>query len=90
MKNIEFAKKVVIASEKNKDTSKGEQSNLTRTVVETAPSDDARIDYNKTFSQTGNAATLEGLAAASNSVQNPEYRKQYNIYCTRWISYDNW
>lgn len=81
-KNIEFAKKVVIASEKNKDTSKGEQSNLTRTVVETAPSDDARIDYNKTFSQTGNAATLEGLAAAGNSVQNPEYRKQYNSIVT--------
>ena len=50
-------------------------------ISETLSNDSDRLYYGKTLSQnTSNAAALEGLAAASNSIQDQNIKSQYNSH----------
>jgi len=64
-------------SDKVSDASK---STFTKAFIETAQNDSIRVEYAKEFSTINNAAVTEGLAAASSSVTDPSYQKQYNGY----------
>ena len=58
------------------------KSILAQSLVCHAQNDTERLGYSKALSQTGNAATLEGLAAASGYVTDSGMRNQYNSHIT--------
>ena len=67
---------------KDKGYSQQGLANMSESLIETAHSDKDRVDYANALSNMGNAAMLEGVAAGADSVQNQNYRNQYNNIVT--------
>lgn len=64
---------------KSENISNAGIANIYRSAVSTAPDDASKLYYGQELSKrTSNAAALEGLASASNSIQDNNIRSQYN------------
>ncbi len=80
-KDPDWTVDVVEASSKNQNFEQNELGNMVKETIEKAD-DQTKINYAEKYTQMGNATITEATAAAGNSVQNPEYRKQYNSIVT--------
>lgn len=68
------------------ETSDANKAMFTQSLVETASSDTIKGIYGEELSKTGVASVLEGLAAASNSIQDQNIRSQYNSHVEKAAS----
>lgn len=68
------------------ETSDANKAMFTQSLVETASSDTIKGIYGEELSKTGVASVLEGLAAASNSIQDQSVRNQYNSHVEKAAS----
>lgn len=58
----------------------GSKAIFTEALIETAQNDNIRINYSKELSKINNPAVTEGLAAGSDSIENPDLLNKYNSY----------